>query len=118
MPKAAAQRFNAEADRYSICLTDRRSNLVPSERFRTCAELSLISNHLKNPSTLLCSLIWYGCLCVLLYNVAESCGSPQPPKGRNSNPSGLGRAIINKKAKDARIAHETGIVSSTPLILT
>ncbi|KAI1789785.1 P-loop containing nucleoside triphosphate hydrolase protein [Ganoderma leucocontextum] len=37
-----------------------------------------------------------------------------PPKGRNPNPSGLGRAIINKKAKDARIAHETGIYTTDP----
>ncbi|TBU34689.1 P-loop containing nucleoside triphosphate hydrolase protein [Dichomitus squalens] len=37
-----------------------------------------------------------------------------PPKGRNPNPSGLGRAIINRKAKDARIAHETGIYTTDP----
>ena len=35
----------------------------------------------------------------------------QAPKGKNPNPSGLGRAIINKKAKDARHAFESGNVS-------
>ncbi|OSD03306.1 P-loop containing nucleoside triphosphate hydrolase protein [Trametes coccinea BRFM310] len=35
-----------------------------------------------------------------------------PPKGRNPNPSGLGRAIINKKSKDARIARETGLYTT------
>ncbi|RDX51099.1 P-loop containing nucleoside triphosphate hydrolase protein [Lentinus brumalis] len=34
------------------------------------------------------------------------------PKGRNLNPSGLGRAIINKKTKDARIARETGLYTT------
>ncbi|KAI0715376.1 P-loop containing nucleoside triphosphate hydrolase protein [Earliella scabrosa] len=34
------------------------------------------------------------------------------PKGRNTNPSGLGRAIINKKTKDARIARETGLYTT------
>ncbi|KAH9898170.1 P-loop containing nucleoside triphosphate hydrolase protein [Cubamyces lactineus] len=34
------------------------------------------------------------------------------PKGRNPNPSGLGRAIINKKTKDARIARETGLYTT------
>ncbi|KAI0673366.1 P-loop containing nucleoside triphosphate hydrolase protein [Trametes maxima] len=34
------------------------------------------------------------------------------PKGRNPNPSGLGRAIINKKQKDARIARETGLYTT------
>ncbi|KAI0639638.1 P-loop containing nucleoside triphosphate hydrolase protein [Trametes polyzona] len=36
----------------------------------------------------------------------------QAPKGRNPNPSGLGRAIINKKSKDARIARETGLYTT------
>ncbi|KAI0785077.1 P-loop containing nucleoside triphosphate hydrolase protein [Abortiporus biennis] len=31
-----------------------------------------------------------------------------PPKGKNQNPSGLGRAIINKKVKDAREMRESG----------
>ncbi|KAF9527776.1 P-loop containing nucleoside triphosphate hydrolase protein [Crepidotus variabilis] len=31
------------------------------------------------------------------------------PKGRDPNPSGLGRAIINRKVKDARKAHESGL---------
>ncbi|KAI0756778.1 P-loop containing nucleoside triphosphate hydrolase protein [Daedaleopsis nitida] len=35
-----------------------------------------------------------------------------PPKGRDLNPSGLGRAIINKKTKDARIARETGLYTT------
>lgn len=30
-----------------------------------------------------------------------------PPKGRDHNPSGLGRAIINRKVKDAQRMHET-----------
>ncbi|KAI0375232.1 P-loop containing nucleoside triphosphate hydrolase protein [Pilatotrama ljubarskyi] len=34
------------------------------------------------------------------------------PKSRNPNPSGLGRAIINKKSKDARIARETGLYTT------
>ncbi|KAI0652079.1 P-loop containing nucleoside triphosphate hydrolase protein [Trametes meyenii] len=34
------------------------------------------------------------------------------PKGRNPNPSGLGRAIINKKQKDARVARETGLYTT------
>ncbi|KAH9944191.1 P-loop containing nucleoside triphosphate hydrolase protein [Epithele typhae] len=34
------------------------------------------------------------------------------PKGRNPNPSGLGRAIINRKTKDARIALETGLYTT------
>ncbi|KAF8898928.1 hypothetical protein BD779DRAFT_1486278 [Infundibulicybe gibba] len=33
----------------------------------------------------------------------------QPPKHRDLNPSGLGRAIINRKAKDARIMEESGL---------
>ncbi|KAK0245678.1 hypothetical protein EDD85DRAFT_27157 [Armillaria nabsnona] len=32
-----------------------------------------------------------------------------PPKGRDHNPSGLGRAIINKKIKDARRMQESGL---------
>ncbi|KAH9948163.1 P-loop containing nucleoside triphosphate hydrolase protein [Amylocystis lapponica] len=32
-----------------------------------------------------------------------------PTKGRNPNPSGLGRAIINKKVKDATKARESGL---------
>ncbi|KAF9020316.1 P-loop containing nucleoside triphosphate hydrolase protein [Hymenopellis radicata] len=32
-----------------------------------------------------------------------------PPKGRDHNPSGLGRAIINKKIKDARKMEESGL---------
>lgn len=36
--------------------------------------------------------------------------SQPPPKGKNPNPSGLGRAIINKKVKDARHARESGLV--------
>ncbi|TCD61300.1 hypothetical protein EIP91_008650 [Steccherinum ochraceum] len=32
-----------------------------------------------------------------------------PPKGKDRNPSGLGRAIINKKVKDARHASESGL---------
>lgn len=39
----------------------------------------------------------------------------QPPKGRDHNPSGLGRAIINKKSKDARRALETGLVRFVPI---
>lgn len=35
----------------------------------------------------------------------------QAPKGRDQNPSGLGRAIINRKVKDARKAQESGLVS-------
>ncbi|KAJ3545803.1 hypothetical protein NM688_g5585 [Phlebia brevispora] len=35
-----------------------------------------------------------------------------PPKGRNLNPSGLGRAIINKKVKDARRAQESGLYTT------
>ncbi|THH02560.1 hypothetical protein EW026_g278 [Hermanssonia centrifuga] len=35
-----------------------------------------------------------------------------PPKGKNHNPSGLGRAIINKKVKDARQAHESGLYTT------
>ncbi|ESK98012.1 ribosome biogenesis gtpase [Moniliophthora roreri MCA 2997] len=34
------------------------------------------------------------------------------PKGRNPNPSGLGRAIINKKAKDARQWQESGMYTT------
>ncbi|KAA1471574.1 P-loop containing nucleoside triphosphate hydrolase protein [Dentipellis sp. KUC8613] len=34
------------------------------------------------------------------------------PKTRNPNPSGLGRAIINRKAKDARQAHESGLYTT------
>ena len=33
-----------------------------------------------------------------------------PTKGPDRNPSGLGRAIINKKAKDAKRMQETGLV--------
>ncbi|PPQ62960.1 hypothetical protein CVT24_006066, partial [Panaeolus cyanescens] len=33
------------------------------------------------------------------------------PKGRDPNPSGLGRAIINRKVKDARKAQESGLYS-------
>ncbi|KAF8913034.1 P-loop containing nucleoside triphosphate hydrolase protein, partial [Gymnopilus junonius] len=33
------------------------------------------------------------------------------PKGRDHNPSGLGRAIINRKVKDARKAQESGLYS-------
>jgi hypothetical protein len=32
---------------------------------------------------------------------------------RDPNPSGLGRAIINRKIKDARKAHESGLVRKT-----
>ncbi|OCH94716.1 P-loop containing nucleoside triphosphate hydrolase protein [Obba rivulosa] len=35
-----------------------------------------------------------------------------PPKGKNPNPSGLGRAIINKKVKDARQARESGLYTT------
>ncbi|EMD41943.1 hypothetical protein CERSUDRAFT_147367 [Gelatoporia subvermispora B] len=35
-----------------------------------------------------------------------------PPKGKNPNPSGLGRAIINKQVKDARHARETGLYTT------
>ncbi|KZT02400.1 P-loop containing nucleoside triphosphate hydrolase protein [Laetiporus sulphureus 93-53] len=35
-----------------------------------------------------------------------------PPKGKNPNPSGLGRAIINKKVKDAHRARETGLYTT------
>ncbi|GJE87571.1 P-loop containing nucleoside triphosphate hydrolase protein [Phanerochaete sordida] len=35
-----------------------------------------------------------------------------PPKGKNQNPTGLGRAIINRKAKDARHAHESGLYTT------
>ena len=35
-----------------------------------------------------------------------------PAKGRDPNPSGLGRAIINKKVKDARRMQESGLVRS------
>ena len=38
----------------------------------------------------------------------------QAPKGREQNPSGLGRAIINRKIKDARKAQESGLVSHDP----
>ncbi|GBE77812.1 P-loop containing nucleoside triphosphate hydrolase protein [Sparassis latifolia] len=38
-----------------------------------------------------------------------------PVKGRNHNPSGLGRAIINKKVKDAHRARETGELYTTDL---
>lgn len=34
----------------------------------------------------------------------------QTPKPRDPNPSGLGRAIINRKAKDARKMQESGLV--------
>ncbi|KAF4623268.1 hypothetical protein D9613_002142 [Agrocybe pediades] len=34
-----------------------------------------------------------------------------PAKGRDHNPSGLGRAIINRKVKDARKAEESGLFS-------
>jgi large subunit GTPase 1 len=37
----------------------------------------------------------------------------QAPKHRNLNPSGLGRAIINQKVKDARQMQESGLVSTT-----
>ncbi|KIP12574.1 hypothetical protein PHLGIDRAFT_98001 [Phlebiopsis gigantea 11061_1 CR5-6] len=35
-----------------------------------------------------------------------------PPKGKNHNPSGLGRAIINKKVKDARRQQESGLYTT------
>ncbi|EED77765.1 predicted protein [Postia placenta Mad-698-R] len=35
-----------------------------------------------------------------------------PPKGRNPNPSGLGRAIINRKVKDAHKARESGLYTT------
>lgn len=35
-----------------------------------------------------------------------------PPKGKNQNPTGLGRAIINRKAKDARHAQESGLYTT------
>jgi hypothetical protein len=35
----------------------------------------------------------------------------QAPKSRDLNPSGLGRAIINKKVKDARQQQQSGLVS-------
>ncbi|KZT75069.1 putative LSG1-large-subunit GTPase [Daedalea quercina L-15889] len=35
-----------------------------------------------------------------------------PPKGKNPNPSGLGRAIINRQAKDAHRARETGLYTT------
>lgn len=34
----------------------------------------------------------------------------QAPKTRDPNPSGLGRAIINRKVKDARRMQESGMV--------
>ena len=34
----------------------------------------------------------------------------QAPRPRDSNPSGLGRAIINRKVKDARKTHKSGLV--------
>ncbi|OBZ79926.1 Large subunit GTPase 1 [Grifola frondosa] len=38
--------------------------------------------------------------------------SMAPTKGRNPNPSGLGRAIINKKVKDAREARISGLYTT------
>ncbi|KAI0322692.1 P-loop containing nucleoside triphosphate hydrolase protein [Amylostereum chailletii] len=35
-----------------------------------------------------------------------------PPKPKNPNPSGLGRAIINRKAKDARQMQESGLYTT------
>ncbi|KAI0347833.1 P-loop containing nucleoside triphosphate hydrolase protein [Trametopsis cervina] len=35
-----------------------------------------------------------------------------PQKGKNNNPSGLGRAIINKKVKDAKEAFESGLYTT------
>ncbi|KAI0689891.1 P-loop containing nucleoside triphosphate hydrolase protein [Cytidiella melzeri] len=35
-----------------------------------------------------------------------------PPKGKDRNPSGLGRAIINKKVKDAKQAFESGLYTT------
>ncbi|KIL71761.1 hypothetical protein M378DRAFT_174947 [Amanita muscaria Koide BX008] len=35
-----------------------------------------------------------------------------PPKGKDHNPSGLGRAIINQKVKDARRAQESGLFTT------
>ncbi|KAG9222623.1 hypothetical protein CCMSSC00406_0004537 [Pleurotus cornucopiae] len=35
-----------------------------------------------------------------------------PPKGRDPNPSGLGRAIINRKIKDARHMQESGLYTT------
>ncbi|CAL1695115.1 unnamed protein product [Somion occarium] len=35
-----------------------------------------------------------------------------PPKGKDRNPSGLGRAIINRKFKDARVARESGLYTT------
>ncbi|EPQ60470.1 kinase-like protein [Gloeophyllum trabeum ATCC 11539] len=35
-----------------------------------------------------------------------------PTKGRNQNPSGLGRAIINRKTQDARRAQESGLYTT------
>ncbi|KAF8633007.1 hypothetical protein AX15_001604 [Amanita polypyramis BW_CC] len=36
----------------------------------------------------------------------------QAPKGKEQNPSGLGRAIINRKIKDARKAQESGLFTT------
>ncbi|KAF8973587.1 P-loop containing nucleoside triphosphate hydrolase protein [Flammula alnicola] len=41
------------------------------------------------------------------HNTAENL----PPKGRDQNPSGLGRAIINRQVKDARKLQESGLYS-------
>jgi large subunit GTPase 1 len=35
-----------------------------------------------------------------------------PPRQKNQNPSGLGRAIINRKVKDAREMQESGLYTA------
>ena len=65
--------------------------------------------HINNPAGLDCEGQWYAyfCNCVLhCLNLLQP-----PPKKRDMNPSGLGKAIINRKAKDARERHESGLVS-------
>lgn len=51
-------------------------------------------------------------LAILVHYLVIAHRDIQPPHGKNANPSGLGRAIMNKKVKDARTARETGLVSS------
>jgi large subunit GTPase 1 len=46
-----------------------------------------------------------------------SSGSPFQPPRRDLNPSGLGRAIINRKAKDAKRMQESGLVSSLDILI-
>jgi len=50
-------------------------------------------------------------------SILRSYEDSEAPKPRDLNPTGLGRAIINRKAKDARKMQESGLVSSCKLNL-